>query len=119
MRDAGFDRDVEVVHAEANHAVHARQVDRHSTSERVHMTFERGPSAERHDRRAVTGRRLHYDAHFLGGEREDDDVRFARFVPGLAVTVLLELCGRGGAAVTDARAKIGNKSRARVSGEDW
>jgi hypothetical protein len=32
--------------------------------------------------------------------------------------MLLELCGRGGAAVTEARAKIGNESRARVSREN-
>jgi hypothetical protein len=32
--------------------------------------------------------------------------------------VLLELRGRGGAAITDARTKIGNQFRARVSGED-
>jgi hypothetical protein len=118
MRDAGLDGDIEVVDAEAYHAIHARQVDRDATLERVHVTFERRAGAERHDRRTVTSGRLHHRAHFLSGQREDDDVRLARLVPGLAVTVLLELCGRGGAAVTDARAKIGNESRARVSGKD-
>jgi hypothetical protein len=32
--------------------------------------------------------------------------------------VLFDLSGRGGAAIADARAEIGNESGARVSGED-
>jgi hypothetical protein len=32
--------------------------------------------------------------------------------------VLLDLRGRGGAAIADTRAEISNESRARVSGED-
>jgi hypothetical protein len=61
---------------------------------------------------------LHHRAHLVGGERKDNDVGLARLVPGFAVTVLLDLGGRGGAPVTDARAEIRNECRARVSGED-
>jgi hypothetical protein len=82
------------------------------------VTFERRAGAERHHRRTVTSGSVHHGAHFFGGQRKHNDIRFARLVPGLAVTMLLELCGRGGAAVTEARAKISNESRARVSREN-
>jgi hypothetical protein len=61
---------------------------------------------------------LHHRTHFVGGERKDDDIGRAWLVPGFAVTVLFDLCGGGRAAVADARAEIGNESRARVSGKD-
>jgi hypothetical protein len=66
----------------------------------------------------MTRCRLHHRTHFVGGERKDNDIGRAWLVPGFAVTVLFDLCGRSRAAVTDARAEIGNESRARVSGED-
>jgi hypothetical protein len=61
---------------------------------------------------------LHHRTHFVGGQRKDDDVGRAWLVPGFAVTVLFDLCGRSGTAVADARAEIPNECRARVSGED-
>jgi len=64
----------------------------------------------------VTGGGRHHRAHLLRRQREDDDVRFAGLVPRLTVTVLLDLRGRGGAAVADTRAEISNESRARVGG---
>ena len=61
---------------------------------------------------------LYHRTHFVGGKGKDNDVGGTWLVPGFAVTVLFDLCGRGRAAVADARAEIGNKSRARVSGKD-
>jgi hypothetical protein len=61
---------------------------------------------------------LHHRTHVVGGQRKDDDVWRAGLVPGFAVTVLFNLCGRGRTALADARAEIRNECRARVSGED-
>ncbi len=117
MGDAGFDGNVEIVHAESQHAVHARQVDGHTPLHRVDVPFERRPGAERHDRRTMTGGGLHHRTHLLRRQRKDDDVRVARLMPRLAVTVLLDLRGCGGTTIADARAKIGDESGARVSGQ--
>jgi len=63
----------------------------------------------------VTRRRLHHRAHLVRRQGKDDDVRLAGLVPRLAVTVLLDLRGRGRAAVAEARAEISDELRARVS----
>ena len=48
--DAGFHRGVEILGADAQHAVHLAQVDADAAADRVHVPFERGAGAERNDR---------------------------------------------------------------------
>jgi hypothetical protein len=82
------------------------------------MTFERRACAERHDRGAVSSGRTHDSADLVGGQRKDDDVGCTGRMPGLAVTVLLDLRGAGRTSIADTRAEIGNEPRARVGGEE-
>ena len=72
--DAGFHRRVEIRVADAQHAVHLAQIDADAAAQRVHVSFERGAGAERHDRQlkalADAG-----DLRHLGGRcGEADDV---------------------------------------------
>ena len=48
--DAGFDRRVQVLRADAHDVVHLAQIDGDAAVQRVHVSLERGAGAERHDR---------------------------------------------------------------------
>ena len=54
VRDAGFDLAVEIVGADTQHTIHARQINRNATVDGVDVPLERGPDAERHDWRTMT-----------------------------------------------------------------
>ena len=95
-RDAGFNRRVQVLGADAQDAIELAQVDRDAAFHGVHVAFERRPGAERDDRdlKAMT------DAHDLGDffsrPGKAHDVRRGRRVVGLAVAVVF---AHGGAVV--------------------
>ena len=57
-RQAGLDRNVEILGAEPQHPRHARQIDRDAAVDGVDVAFERAAHAERHDRHAVLGAEL-------------------------------------------------------------
>jgi hypothetical protein len=63
----------------------------------------------------MAGGRTHDGADLVGRQRKDDRVRLTGRMPGLAVTVLLDLRRARGTSVADTRAEIGDEPRACVS----
>ena len=57
MRDASFDLTVEIFDADAQNAVHARQIDRNATVDGIDVPLERGTDAEGNDRRTMRASR--------------------------------------------------------------
>jgi hypothetical protein len=115
--DAGFDGRIEIVDADAQHAIHARQIDRHAALDGVDVSLERRAGTERHDRRLHARGRANDRADFISGERKDDDVGVDGRVPRLAVTVLFDLRGVGAAAIPEESPELGNQRCASVRGQ--
>ena len=69
-RDAGLERDVEVLDAHAQDRVHQARVDRNAALDREDVALERGAGAERDDRHAVVRARAHDRGDLLGRARE-------------------------------------------------
>ena len=80
----------EIVRAERDDRVHARQVETDSAVQRDHVPFEARSGAERHDRHAGRVRVLEHSRNFFGRFREDDDVGAMRRVIGEVAGVLVE-----------------------------
>ena len=88
-RDAGFDRRVEIVDADAQHVVHLAQIDRDAAVDRVDVAFERRAGAERDDRHAMGRADRHDRGDLVRRVREADDVGQRGEVVGLAVAVMI------------------------------
>ena len=69
-------------------AVHAREIKRHAAEWRIDVTFERSAGAERDDRHAGLGAKLHRLDHLRGGLCEQHRVGRLRRDPGQRVGVL-------------------------------
>ena len=114
----GLDRGVEILGAHAQHAVHARQVDRHAAVDRVDVAFERAAGAERHDWRAVSRGDAYHRAHLVGRQGKYDHVWRSGRVPRFAVPVMFELRRVGGAAVAEQAGEIAHQRRPAIGGQD-
>ena len=93
--------DIEIRVADAQDAVHLAEIEADAAAQRVHVPFERGSRAKRHDRqlKPLADAR---DFRDLGGRSgEADDVGRGRGVVGLAVAVMFA----DGVGVRSARAE--------------
>ena len=99
--DAGFHGRIEIRVADPQHAVHLAEIDADAAAQRVHVSFERGSGAKRHDRQLKTLADAR-DFRDLGGRGgEADDVGRGRGVIRLAVAVMFA----DGVGVRSARAE--------------
>jgi hypothetical protein len=73
-RHARFNRDVEVVDADANDPIQVAQVDADAAVQRVDVCFERRARAERHNRHAVTCADLDDRRNLLSRPRKADHI---------------------------------------------
>ena len=112
VRDAGLDLAVEIVGADAQHAIHARQINRDAALDGVDVPFERGPDAERDDRRTMHVRQTNDGADLLGVRRKHDDVRQSWDMPRFAVTVVFDLRCIGRASIAEQRVQVCREGRA-------
>jgi len=106
MRDAGFDLAVEIVGADAQHTIHARQINRNAAVDGVDVPLEGGPDAEGYDRRTMHVRQTNDCADLLGVRRKHDDVRQSWDMPRFTVTVVFDLRWIGRASIAEQRVQV-------------
>ena len=108
---------VEILGADAKHAVHPREIDGHSAADGIHVPLERAAGAERHDRRPVPRRHADHRAHLVGGEWKHHGVRLPGRVPRFSVAVMLELRRIRAATVAQRFREIAHERLAAIGGE--
>ena len=107
--DAGLDRGIEIVDADAKHAVHLAHVETDAAADSVDVALKRRARAEGDDGEMVAGADLKDAADFLGGLREADEVGQGGRVAAFAVAVMLAHRQGGSDAVADDFAQLGER----------
>src|SRR5438132_4998177 len=79
---------VKIFGVDTQDPVHLRQVDTDTAGKSGHVSFERGPSAERDDWCAALGAEPDGCRNFLGAASESDRVRGMRCMIGFVFAVL-------------------------------
>ena len=81
MRQAGLDRDVEILGRQPQHAVHARQVDRDAAGNGIDVGFERAAHPEWNDWHAGARARRDDCRDFVVALRKHHRIRWGARMP--------------------------------------